>query len=80
MLEDAKQVRAAATKKLLTSSWRLFVVPVVVYLTEIVKEIQPHGPIKVIDISTTIFSKYTPEYTKIVSPILASFIAFCIAL
>ena len=41
MLEDAKQVRAAARKKLFTSSWMLFVVPFVVYLTEIVKEIQP---------------------------------------
>ncbi len=41
MLEDTKQVRAAARKKLLISSWMLFVVPVAVYLTEIVKEIQP---------------------------------------
>ena len=40
MLEDAKQVRAAARKKLSISSWILFVVPLVVYLTEIVTEIQ----------------------------------------
>ncbi len=40
-MEDAKKVRAAARKKLLISSWMLFVVPFVVYLTEIVEEIQP---------------------------------------
>ena len=41
MLEDTKQVRAAARKKLLLSSWILFVVPFLVYLTEIVEKIQP---------------------------------------
>ena len=40
VLEDTKQVRTAARKKLLISSWILFVVPIVVYLTEIVPEIQ----------------------------------------
>lgn len=41
MLEDASQVRAAARKKLLVSSWLLLVVPVIVYLTASIKEIQP---------------------------------------
>lgn len=41
MLEDAKQVRAAARKKLLISGWVLVAVPAVVYLTEIFKEIRP---------------------------------------
>jgi hypothetical protein len=39
--EDAGQVRAAAKKKLLISSWILLVVPVVVYLTVIFREFQP---------------------------------------
>ena len=41
MPEDAKQVRASARKKLLRSSAGLLVVPVVVYLPEIVEELQP---------------------------------------
>jgi hypothetical protein len=41
MLEDARQVRAAAKKKLLISSGMLFVIPVIVYLTEVFEELQP---------------------------------------
>ena len=41
MLKNARQVRADARKKLSVSSGMLLVVPVVVYLTEIVKELQP---------------------------------------
>ena len=41
MLKNARQVRADARKKLLVSSGVLLVVPVIVYLTEIVKELQP---------------------------------------
>jgi hypothetical protein len=40
-LGNARQVRAAARKKLLISSWLLFVIPAIVYLTEIFKELQP---------------------------------------
>lgn len=39
--EETRQVRAAARKKLLVSSWLLLVVPFVVYLTEVVKAPQP---------------------------------------
>ena len=40
MLEETRQVRAAARKKLLISSWIVFVVPIVVYLTAKIPEIQ----------------------------------------
>ena len=40
MPEDARQVRAAARKKLLISSWIIFVVPIVVYLTANLSRIQ----------------------------------------
>ena len=40
MPQDARQVRAAARKKLLISSWIVFVVPIVVYLTANITEIQ----------------------------------------
>ena len=40
MPEDAREVRAAARKKLLISSWIVFVVPIVMYLTANITKIQ----------------------------------------